>query len=202
MNREIWENHYRKEKSELIIPDENVVRSFVRFIQENPDARILDAGCGKGRHLDFFWGYTKNVYGMDFTRNSIKGKQDRNTFLGDISQIPVADKSFDYVLAWGVLHYLPPEKAQESVRELRRILNNPGRLFLTLRSDEDTHIAQTVKKGDLAGAEVWTYSREAALEMFTDFRTVRYGYIERIPPYLPGEETERKIAHHILDIEL
>lgn len=205
MNREVWEKHYKRKKSYLSIPDENVVRSVIRYLNKNPDGVFLDAGCGKGRHFHFMRQYTDKVFGMDFTKNSLRdiedGSEIHKLLLGDISQIPFKSNSFDYVLAWGIIHYLPQNLIETTIKELYRIIKPGGVLFLTFRSDQDTHLKTVIGSGDLSGGHYLTFSREDTLKLCSQFSQIFYGYLERIiPEDIKSNSELKKVAHHMLEL--
>lgn len=57
------------------------------------------------------------------------------TKLEDVSEpLPYADESFDYIYARLVLHYLPKDKLESTLLELRRVLKAGGKLYVVVRS--------------------------------------------------------------------
>ena len=52
--RNPWETHYKRDRSALFFPDENLVRLLKKALDaspKNPEFLALDLGCGSGRHL-------------------------------------------------------------------------------------------------------------------------------------------------------
>lgn len=202
-NQIIWDKHYEREKSKLSIPDENVVRSVLRYLKKKPEAIFLDAGCGTGRHVDFILKHTSNIFGMDFAANSLHSIKHNKLIQADVTNIPFSENSFDYVLAWGIIHYLPKENIETAMRELYRILKPGGILFFTLRSDNDTHLKKVARDGDLQGAEYLTFTRDESIDLCKNFKHTAYGYIERIIPEdistasYPNDL--KRVAHHMLE---
>jgi SAM-dependent methyltransferase len=86
-----------------------------------------------------------------------------------LPEVPFADASFDFVLCWGVLHYLVAETVPDALSEILRVLKPGGRVFLTLRSDADTHLRRQLQTGDLASGHAQLYSKPDALQLFTGF---------------------------------
>ena len=108
---------------------------------------VLDAGAGECRykkhcnHLQ----YTSQDFGKYGGEGDGVGLQIREwdtsriDIMGDITNIPVEDKTFDNILCTEVLEHLPhPEKA---IKEFARILKNKGRLILTAPFCSQTHFA-------------------------------------------------------------
>ena len=91
-------------------------------------ARLLDAGCGMGRHARMIARHARHVVALDFSRAIDQAA--RNTasagnvdcVQGDITKLPVADESFDFVYSLGVLHHIrdTPAALAGLVRKARR----------------------------------------------------------------------------------
>lgn len=57
--------------------------------------------------------------------------------LEDVSQpLPYDDNHFDYIYARLVLHYLPKDKLDKTLLELKRVLKPKGKIFVVVRSTE------------------------------------------------------------------
>ncbi|MDH5718279.1 MAG: class I SAM-dependent methyltransferase [Spirochaetia bacterium] len=194
-NRNVWNSHYTKPEAKLKIPDENVVRYFIKYLQnkKNENLKVLDLGCGSGRHLFYLKEIGISAVGLDFSYEALLSLPFKK-ILSSVDCIPFADNSFDVVLSWGVLHYLSEENAKKSVIEINRILKKEGSFLLTIRSDKDTHLNNVLKKGALKDGSALLYSKEKAEELLSNFSDIRYGFISRIPL---GEN--KLIAHHIFE---
>lgn len=194
-NQTQWEKHYSRERSRQQYPDENVVRYFSRLLRQWPAEQqltVLDLGTGSGRHLQYLNTLPLRAFGCDYSWEAIKELP--HTLQAHAAELPFRDASFDIVLCWGVLHYLPAEEIPALTSEVWRVLKSGGRFFLTVRSNLDTHLAQTTKEGDLAGGTVKLYSEQEAKALLQLFRNIQTGFISRRPL---GES--KLIAHHILE---
>ena len=81
-------------------------------ISVNPDAAVLDVGCGGGANIVAWLGKCGNghVTGMDYSEVSVAESQKLNALAikqgkccvvqGDVSAIPFPDATFDYVSAF------------------------------------------------------------------------------------------------------
>lgn len=80
--------------------------------------RVLDAGCGTGRHSFYAAKYGASVWGVDLSqavevarRNNADNDAVR-LVQADLYRLPFAPESFDFIYSLGVLHHMPdPEKA-------------------------------------------------------------------------------------------
>lgn len=194
-NQSVWDNHYTRDRSRQQFPDENVVRLLRRNFTGERLPICLDLGTGSGRHLPLLVEHFEKVCACDFSRESLLiAASDRvTTAQAALPNLPFAAETFDFILCWGVLHYLEPASLAPAIARIREVLKPGAGVFLTLRSDQDTHLAMQLKRGDLAGGHAKLYSKEEALSLFSAFTSVDYGFIARQPLGEAG-----LVAHHML----
>lgn len=109
------------------------------------EGRILDYGCGYGRTLGelFNEGY-EHLIGLDFSPAMIAAARARfpEIQFEEVHSltIPLPDSSVDGVLLFSVLTCIPTDEGQQTLmRELRRVLNRGGLLYISdlwLQTDE------------------------------------------------------------------
>lgn len=109
------------------------------------EGRILDYGCGYGRTLGelFNEGY-EHLIGLDFSPAMIAAARARfpEIQFEEVHSltIPLPDSSVDGVLLFSVLTCIPTDEGQQTLmRELRRVLNRGGLLYMSdlwLQTDE------------------------------------------------------------------
>ena len=114
---------------------------FERF-DIKPGSRVLDAGCGEGRHLgESFRRKGVRVVGLDRsredvvkTRNCMRLMEKEGeggggawmTLQGDVTKLPFGDHSFDLVICSEVLEHVPED--DKAIAEIVRVLK-PGKLL-------------------------------------------------------------------------
>ncbi|HRP70147.1 MAG TPA: class I SAM-dependent methyltransferase [Turneriella sp.] len=195
-NQSVWDAHYTRSRAQQLYPDENVVRLLKKeFGVLTAKSCALDLGAGSGRHLSLLSDHFERVYACDFSEKSLRlyPRRKINATQVKIPELPYLDASFDFILCWGVLHYLSHEDATATVAEIRRALKANGSIFLTLRSDKDTHLKSQLSTGDLREGYARLFTKEEALSFFDGFSQVKYGFILR---QILGEELV--VAHHVL----
>ncbi len=129
----------------LSLPDRLVV-NMEELCKERGIKRVLDLGCGTGRHLVFFSERGYMVYGLDISRNALdsskrlleKGGFPAYLLLGDMSDLPYKDESFDMVLGWRVIHLNTKSRILKTLLEVERVLKPSGIFYGSLRSRENT----------------------------------------------------------------
>jgi len=100
------------------------------------DARVLDAGCGMGRHARQMAAHARQVVAVDFSRAieqaalNTRPVGNVDCVQADLLQLPFADATFDYVYSLGVLHHLADTEA--ALQALVARLKPGGRLRVYL----------------------------------------------------------------------
>jgi tellurite methyltransferase len=109
-----------------------------RFV---PGMRLLDAGCGGGRNLNYFLKSGFDVCGVDQSPEAIAQARALVTLLAPnlsrdnfrvepVESVSFVDADFEVVISSAVLHFATDEEHwQRMVREMWRVLK-PGGIFL------------------------------------------------------------------------
>jgi SAM-dependent methyltransferase len=120
-------------------------RDAARLAGCGPDALILDAGCGNGRHALPLAREGYQVVALDSSgvllaaaRRAARGGRSPHFVHGSYTALPFAPGAFDSVLCLGTaLGYLGEQGDRAALREFRRVLAPGGRLVIeTLHRDE------------------------------------------------------------------
>jgi ubiquinone/menaquinone biosynthesis C-methylase UbiE len=97
------------------------------------EAAVLDIGCGSGGLLSAISSHIGRGVGLDVSEQMLAHARERNagdpkvSFApGDAARTPFADGSFDVVVSFLSLHYLPWPRA---IDEIMRVLTSGGRLL-------------------------------------------------------------------------
>ena len=100
--------------------------------------RVLEIGTGSATDLTNFARAGAMVTGIDLTTAAVELARRRLSLEGlrgdvrvaDAEQLPFADRSFDLVYSWGVLHHTPDTRA--AIGEVRRVLDDGGQARVML----------------------------------------------------------------------
>ncbi len=110
------------------------------LFKEKEIKRVLDLGCGTGRHLIFLSKKGFEVYGMDASPKAlemankwlIEENEKAELHLDRIEhKFPYEDKFFDAIISIQVIHHNLMKDIIFTVREIERILKKDGVIFLT-----------------------------------------------------------------------
>jgi SAM-dependent methyltransferase len=97
--------------------------------------RILDLGCGSGRHVVYLAERGFEVYGFDISPTAIKLARNRvkkenlktRLQLGDMNKkFAYTDNFFDVVLSIQTMHHNSAKKLKKTVEEIERVLVDKG----------------------------------------------------------------------------
>lgn len=142
-----WEKFYDDNLATEWYPSEPVIRLLCSYKKKLGSAgvKVLDLGCGNGRHL---WLGAKegfSVSGIDLSQKAIAlAKQwlEKENLpyddlrSGDASKpLPYEDNFFDIVISYGALDHISIADAASAVREVKRILKPNGTIFLKLEAN-------------------------------------------------------------------
>ena len=119
---------------------EQQVRSGAVLARLRPIAgeTILDIGCGNARDMIRILEAGARIVGIDLSEGMIDqarrelqaaGHRDVRLDVGDATQMPFPDASFDKVLCSEVIEHIPD--ADAAVREIRRVLKPGGMLVIS-----------------------------------------------------------------------
>jgi tRNA (uracil-5-)-methyltransferase TRM9 len=110
------------------------VASFLQALP--PGARVLDAGCGNGRHLAEAASGGLRAVGLDFSVGLLRrarGRVHEASFVaGLVERLPFRPRSFDAVVAAASLHHVRGRGERvEALRGLRAATKAGGRILAT-----------------------------------------------------------------------
>lgn len=132
------DKHYSKEE-----PEDFVVE-FISLLKNNK-SRILDVGCGAGRHLLYVKKRRFDAYGIDISKTGLEITKDRlkqqkmkcNLIRCHMNFLPYTNGSFDAAICINTIYHQKIEGIQRTILEIHRILKTDGLLlvnFLTKRT--------------------------------------------------------------------
>lgn len=139
-----WDRAYKKEgeiQSDVLAFVEGTAS---RLLKEGAK-RVLDLGCGTGRHTVFLSSKGFDVYGIDISKNALEitmKKLEENGLeaklsVGDMSSLGFDDGFFDAVVSTYVIHHAKLGVIRKVISEVARVLKEGGVFSFIVLSDED-----------------------------------------------------------------
>jgi len=156
-----WEAFYREGSSPSVEPDPNLLAP-IDFFRRNHVRRVLDLGCGDGRHLIFLGKLGYEMYGLDFAPTALNHSKERldreglhvELKCGDMSQLPWPDQYFDAIVSIRVLHHHRIVSVRKTLDEICRVLRTGGYVLATVMKEPPQ---RDWKEGHFAKAGRQTY---------------------------------------------
>lgn len=107
------------------------------------NAVILDAGCGEGRNLKWFYNNSYKIYGVDSNTRKIdfvkeKYKRQKEHFsVQNLDLLSFDNNQFDHIICNAVLHFAQnTQHFLNMFSELIRVLKHNGTLFIRMANME------------------------------------------------------------------
>jgi HAD superfamily hydrolase (TIGR01509 family) len=184
MKKNQWNKIYKKDGVnynyyDVINEPHRDMEMVSRELKKSKVIRVLDLGCGAGRNTWFLAEKGFDVYGFDLAKNGIsllKNKLNEkglraNLIVGNMfEKLPYRDNFFDAVISVQVLQHGNESQINHVIKEIERILNPNGLIFVTLcgRYSEGKlrHCLVKTAKKIASNTYVPTIGRESGLTHF------------------------------------
>ena len=168
-----WEEEYLDlEKSTFGEPSKEVV-DIARLLKKG--AKILDVGCGDGRHALYFAGLGFQVDAFDISPNAIskidylkkKHNLNVNTYVCDVFGFEFKCK-YDLVIMHGVLQFVERDKQPEMINLLKKHTEKNGYHIVALFTDAEPvpEDLKDVMVGVFKEGEIKDYYSDWNIKMF------------------------------------
>ena len=185
-----WRRVLRETPEPWEQPEEEVVRFAARLRR---GGRVLDLGCGPGRHTVYLAQQGFEVHASDIATDGLQetlrrirlGGVQAAVLRSDMTAIPYPDAVFDAVIAVNVIYHGFRDDVEACLAEVRRVLKPMGLFFVTFNATE---------------SDDWGRGRR-----IDDLTFVKVGGVEDgIPHYFVDRaELERLMeAYELLDVSL
>ena len=177
-----WEEIWKGAQAEQLwsVPDLRVQELAATWKHTGTIRRVLDLGCGIGRHVHLLASQGFEVSGLDHSETGLETCRrsiaaaglTADLRLGDMAAIPFPDGHFDAVIAFNSIYHALADQVEAGIDLVRRKLRANGLCFATLPSRDN----RLYGKGD--PIEPHTFS---ALGVYGE---------------LLGSDGERGVTHH------
>lgn len=189
-----WNNLHKQARFCPKYPSEVVVQFIFRHFQRNCTEKILDLGCGAGRHITFLAREKVEPYGIDISNDGILVAQERlaqenlsaNLIVGSVDKLPYENDFFDGLISYGVLYYCGDKEIKNSIKEIYRVLKCGGKGQIIVRNKMDYRYANATKDNEITvnekdenraaynenGLNMHFFDEEELMQLFKPFTEV------------------------------
>ena len=176
-----WEELHSQPQFQLKFPNEMVIRFIKSNFKHPSQTRILDLGCGAGRHITFMAKEGYCVTGIDFSKTGLEYVRKTLNKLslqaelvhGSIAQLPFPDNHFDGIVSFAVIYYFRINDIELIIKEIHRTLKSNGKAFIVVRSTNDKRYG----KGELLEDNTYRMTSDFSNE---DTMTIHFFTVEEI----------------------
>jgi len=135
-----WDKIFKQRGKVFTKPQEDLPR-IVKLFKKKNVRKILDLGCGSGRHTVYLAKRNFEVYGIDITSKGIqiaknwlkKEKLEAKLRVDNIyKKLPYPNNFFDALISTQVLHHNNISNIRKLIKEIERILKPGGLIFITV----------------------------------------------------------------------
>lgn len=175
-----------------------------------PDSRLLDVGCGTGRHILELSRYEGTFVGLDMAEEDLKkmryllalaaqeGRLVANVHIaqGDGARLPFADGEFDQVICTETLEHVDDDEAM--LRDLIRVLRPGGVLVVSVPDEYSERLLWRLSSRyrTAPGGHVRIYRRKRIKGMLKENGAEPYSV-----QYRHSLESVRWLVHSVIDKE-
>ena len=117
----------------------------IAYLKKNirPNSKILDVGCGFGRHIEIIADFSKEVVGIDNNSDMIEKAKDRlsnfknvKLFEQDAQKLDFEDDYFDYVICMTNTFGDFPKIKENVLKEIKRVCKKDGKIIISVYNDK------------------------------------------------------------------
>jgi ubiquinone/menaquinone biosynthesis C-methylase UbiE len=140
--KEQWDESHRTPG--LLRQINEAIPEIVGRFRNNGVIRVLDLGCGSGRHTVYLAEQGFDVYGLDISEEAIRNTKQQlgekglsaDLVVGSIyAPLPYPDDFFDAVICIRVINHAEIGDIRRAISEIKRVLRVKGILFITARKE-------------------------------------------------------------------
>jgi cyclopropane fatty-acyl-phospholipid synthase-like methyltransferase len=137
-----WNSLFKRDVYVYSEADPEVV-NFANSLDTKVFHKVLDLGCGNGRHMKVFAEKGVLVVGIDFSNYALSMAENllMENKLGnfilikhDIDQLPFPTNHFDALISTGVIQHNTMQKIRKIITEIKRAVRKHGRILVTVAS--------------------------------------------------------------------
>ncbi len=138
-----WESIFKK-SGKVFFKIQEDMKEIISLLKKDKGKKILDLGCGSGRHTVLFAKQGFDVYatdisktGLELTRKWLK-EENLSAKLKKQScydKFPFKDNTFDAIISTQVIHHNFHDKVKFCISEIERVLKPNGLAFITVSAN-------------------------------------------------------------------
>jgi len=186
--KKTWDKIFREE--EVISQPQEDMPKITKTFKEHGVKKVLDLGCGSGKHTVYLADQGFEVYGIDISTEGLKKTRERLkerglrailTFGSIYKRLPYPDNFFNAIICIRTINHARIESIRRAIKEIKRILKPEGFLFVTTRRKREKEKRLLFKviaphtyiplEGREKGIVHYLFTKKSLQEAFRSFKT-------------------------------
>lgn len=143
-----WNKIYKTKGVIQRKPSQQII-NLVSLFKRKRIRRILDHGCGTGRHVKYLTDQGFEVIGTDFSQKAIKEAKklclSAKFVVSDMSVVPFDNNFFDAIICSHLIQHGLKESRKKAISEMKRTLKPKG--LILIRTTSRTQKSKSYKQG-------------------------------------------------------
>jgi SAM-dependent methyltransferase len=140
-----WDEIFQRD-GRIFLEPAPIVIHFTDLLKSAGLIRVLDLGCGSGRHMVHMANSGLQVYGVDNSPTALRLAAEWLAEKDDVARLTLADArqplpfqndSFDALISTQVIHHAILATVQETANEIARIVRPSGRILISVPLGKD-----------------------------------------------------------------
>ena len=140
-SKSFFETWFEQSSSEL----KDWFQKEIKYLKNNikPNSKILDIGCGFGRHIKVLADFSKEVVGIDDNEDMLqKAKRKLSNFknvrlfLQNAKKLSFDNNFFDYVICMTNTFGNFSDGKENALKEMKRVCKEDGKIIICVYSDK------------------------------------------------------------------
>ena len=201
-----WEEVFKKRGKFFHEPHEKIV-DLVKLFRKDGVKKILDLGCGSGRHIVALSKKGFDIHGMDYSKTGLKETREwlkREGLKAKLKEadcykkFPYKDDFFDAVISTQVIHHGLIGDIQLCISEIERVLKPGGYIFITVPKTKKNKYRSKVKMiaprtfvalngHEKEGAPHYLFNKELLRKYFSNFEILELSIDKNKHYYILGK---------------
>ncbi len=143
-----------------------LTRWILDGVEAGPGARVLDLACGTGAMMRRLAARLPDahLFGADLSLRQLRAARARSDWLmlaeSDANALPFRSQAFDVVHWSWLLEHVPPGRALEILREVRRVLSPAGHAWMTEVDNDSLAFWPRLPLAEECFRELWRAQEE------------------------------------------
>lgn len=152
---QVWERAHAKGTFDDLAPEPSLV-ALVPLLRSVDARRVLDLGCGGGRHLMYLHAQGFEPVGVDFASTALRtagqvmdlSSMPKRLVRADMLSLPLCSRSFSAAISYNVIYHGAIDDVRRALHDIHRVLRPGGVARMNFLADSHPRFEQGERVAD------------------------------------------------------